>query len=138
MPFPPPASTFPLDPPSLPVSLLKAPREITIFSYDEAHQYHPDDRSLRYYYTPSLPAMLSEGFETFQKHDDSVDEHLDGLLKAIMELEERTGEMVRVDVVTWRGMMTKVMAAPFDRRDGYVSWDVVVGRVWLANEGYGS
>lgn len=116
-----PVSTFPLNPPSgqrLPVTLLKAPREITIFSYDDAHHYHDDDRSLRYYYTPSLPAKLSEGFDTFQKHDDSVDEHLDGLLKAIMELERRTGEKVKADAVTWRGMMTKVMAAPFENRDG--------------------
>lgn len=42
------------------------------------------------------------------KHDDSVDEHLDGLLAAIVKLEEKTSERVSVDFVTWRGMMTKV------------------------------
>lgn len=36
-----------------------------------------------------------------------------------MELEQKSGERVKADVVTWRGMMTKIMALPFDRRDGY-------------------
>jgi hypothetical protein len=50
------------------------------------------------------------GFETFDKHDDSVDEHLDGLLKAIMALEEEEGKKIDAQVVTWRGMITKVSA----------------------------
>jgi RAT1-interacting protein len=63
---------------------------------------------LNYYYPPKLPADLSSGFDTFRKWDDSIDEHLDGLLKAIMALEEKSGERTQTDVVTWRGMMTRV------------------------------
>lgn len=52
------------------------------------------------------------------KHDDSVDGHLDGLLAAMIELEKKTGQKVKADVVTWRGMMTKFMTLPFDLRNG--------------------
>jgi len=56
-----------------------------------------------------LGADLSRGFDTFQKLDDSEDEHLDGLLKAIIDLEKKQGKNLEgVDFITWRGMMTKV------------------------------
>lgn len=89
-------------------SAVRKPQEITCFSYNSEHQYVGDDSSLRYYYTPELPSDLNRGFQTFIKHDDKVDEHLDSLLRAIEELERKTGERVKADVVTWRGMMTKV------------------------------
>ncbi|KAJ0114945.1 hypothetical protein J7T55_004688 [Diaporthe amygdali] len=57
--------------------------EFACFSYDDEHQYHYGDRSLRWYYTPRLGADLSQGFETFVKHDDSVAEHLDNNVKPI-------------------------------------------------------
>lgn len=53
---------------------------------------------------------MSEGFETFEELNDERDDHLEGLLMSLEEVERREG--VRVmgagDVVTWRGMMTKV------------------------------
>ena len=39
--------------------------------------------------------------------DDASDEHLDGLLEALIEAERRDGKKTEADVVTWRGMMTK-------------------------------
>lgn len=78
-----------------------------------------DDSSLRYYYTPEMGADLSVGYDTFIKQDDSKDEHLDGMLKAIMELEQRTGKRTQADILTWRGMMTKLMTAPFEKFDGF-------------------
>lgn len=63
---------------------------------------------MRWYYTPTLGADLSQGFESFVKHDDSVDEHLDSLLKTIMAHEKKTGQKIDADLVTWRGCMTKV------------------------------
>jgi RAT1-interacting protein len=94
-------------------------KEFTCFSYDENHQFHQDASSLKYYYTPRLGADLSQGFDTFQKQDDSTDEHLDSLLKAIMAHEQKEGKKTDANVVTWRGMMTKIMAAPFERFDGF-------------------
>ena len=56
---------------------------------------------------------LSGGFERFRKLQER-DEHLDGLLKTILELEKKDGHLQKADIVTWRGMMTKIMTAPFD------------------------
>ncbi|KAI5293751.1 decapping endonuclease targeting mRNA [Ascosphaera acerosa] len=93
---------------------IKRPREIAYFSFDDEHNFRLDESGLRYYYPPALPADLNRGFDTFKKRDDSVDTHLDSLLETIIALEKETGEACNVDIVTWRGMMTKIMTAPFD------------------------
>lgn len=92
---------------------------------------------MRWYYTPQLGTDLSQGFDKFVKHDDSVAEHLDSLLKTIMRHEQETKKKIDANVVTWRGVLTKVcwclyfhlegqwltrpqiMSSPFDDRDGY-------------------
>ncbi len=82
-------------------------QEIGYFSYDEKHEFHLDERSLRYYYPPKIGVDLSKGFDTFEQLDDTVDDHLDSLLKTIIDLEQRNGTKVVADIITWRGMMTK-------------------------------
>ncbi|CAK7269001.1 decapping endonuclease targeting mRNA [Sporothrix epigloea] len=97
-------------------------QEITCFSYDDEHALHLDDRSLRWYYPPQFPQDmdLSRGFDTFIKHEDeAVDEHLDSLLAAVAAHEQTTGSKIEAQVVTWRGLMTKIMATPYDDRDGF-------------------
>ncbi|KAI5924298.1 RAI1-domain-containing protein [Camillea tinctor] len=97
---------------------VKRPKEIACFSYDDKHEFHLGDSSLQWYYPPELGADLSKGFDNFDKHDDSKDEHLDSLLKTIMAHEEEEGKKIDAGIVTWRGMMTKIMSTPFDDRDG--------------------
>ncbi|KAE8351182.1 RAI1-domain-containing protein [Aspergillus coremiiformis] len=98
---------------------IRRPKEITCFSYDDQHSFRLGDSSLRFYYPPHLPADLNCGFDTFQKLDDSADEHLDALLATIMVLEKETGKKCEADIITWRGMMTKIMTAPFDNLNGF-------------------
>ncbi|PWW80342.1 RAI1-domain-containing protein [Tuber magnatum] len=100
-------------------SQIRRPQQITHFSYDDHRRLHHDQSSLKSYYAPPLGSDLSSGFESFRKHDSSIDEHLDGLLLAIVELERRSGKKVAADIITWRGMMTKFMTLPFDMRDGF-------------------
>ncbi|EDN92963.1 hypothetical protein SS1G_08828 [Sclerotinia sclerotiorum 1980 UF-70] len=83
------------------------PQEIAHFSYDDSHEFRLDDSSIRWYYPPDLGTDLNRGFETFRKHDDSKDEHLDSLLRALIEKEKVTNVKTEADVITWRGMMTK-------------------------------
>jgi RAT1-interacting protein len=40
--------------------------------------------------------------------DDTTDDHLDSLLKTLVAQEQDTGEKTDADIITWRGMMTKV------------------------------
>jgi hypothetical protein len=104
---------------------VRRPKEFTYFSYDEEHQYHQDARSLRYYYPPRLGADLSRGFDDFKQHDDSKDEHIDSLLKTLIAYERDTGQEWAADIVTWRGMITKVL-----QKSSCVH-DLNVGRSWL-------
>ena len=90
-------------------TVLNLPQEIACFSYDDKHEYKLDDSSIRYYYPPTLGADLSKGFDTFEKLDDSRDDHLDSLLKTIAAHEQQQGKRVEADIITWRGMMTKVI-----------------------------
>ncbi|EEH02596.1 HLA class III protein Dom3z [Histoplasma capsulatum G186AR] len=87
-------------------------QEIAYFSYDDQHNFHLDESSLRYYYPPRLPVDLKKGFDTFEKLDDTGDEHLDALLETIIDLEKRTGAKCEADLITWRGMMTKFHLSP--------------------------
>ncbi|KAL2039183.1 hypothetical protein N7G274_008232 [Stereocaulon virgatum] len=98
---------------------IRRPKEIAYFSYDDEHKFHLDERSLRYYYPPRLGADLSKGFNTFQQLNDTADDHLDSLLNTIIDLERRTGTKCTADIITWRGMMTKIMATPFDNMNGF-------------------
>ncbi|KAI0471083.1 RAI1-domain-containing protein [Xylariaceae sp. FL0804] len=98
---------------------VKRPKEIACFSYDDKHEFHLDDSSMQWYYPPQLGADLSKGFESFDKHDDSADEHLDSLLATIMAHEREEGKKIDAQLVTWRGMLTKIMSTPFDDRDGF-------------------
>ncbi|KAK1819672.1 decapping endonuclease targeting mRNA [Friedmanniomyces endolithicus] len=104
---------------------IRRPREFAHFSYDDTHALKPlSAESLSYYYPPVFGAPgveehrpdLSAGFKTFRQRDDSVDEHLDGLLDTLQAYEEALllkiegGEdevevanvRVKADVVTWR------------------------------------
>ncbi|CZR59130.1 related to RAI1-nuclear protein that binds to and stabilizes the exoribonuclease Rat1p, require [Phialocephala subalpina] len=98
---------------------IKRPKEIACFSYDDQHQFRLDDSSIRWYYPPTLGADLSRGFDTFQKLDDTADDHLESLLKTIIAHEQKEGKRTEAEFITWRGMMTKLMAAIFSDRDGF-------------------
>ncbi|KAI9697938.1 MAG: decapping endonuclease targeting mRNA [Candelina mexicana] len=99
---------------------IRRPKEIACFSYDNEHEYHPDDSSMRWYYPPRLGADLSSGFDTFRKLDDTADDHLDSLLKTLIGWEKENGTRCEADVITWRGMMTKIMTTPFENFNGFI------------------
>ncbi|GAB7347934.1 hypothetical protein MBLNU459_g5448t1 [Dothideomycetes sp. NU459] len=101
---------------------IKKPTEIAYFSYDNNHVLLPfSDVSLRYYYPPifstgyedndKFPIDLSRGYDTFRKRSDAPDEHLDGLLDTLIEAEKREGRKTEIDLITWRGMMTKASSS---------------------------
>ncbi|KAF5018212.1 hypothetical protein F66182_9815 [Fusarium sp. NRRL 66182] len=114
---------------------VKRPKEFACFSYDDNHEYRQDDSSLKYYYTPRLGADLSKGFDTFQKLDDTGDDHLDSLLKTIISHEKETGKKIDANIVTWRGMMTKIMATPFEQMDGFIEENNAYKMASRANQG---
>lgn len=60
---------------------------------------------------------LSKGFESFIKYDDTaVNLHLNPLLDTIEQYEAKNKTKLDADILTWRGMMTKILSAPFDSK----------------------
>ena len=114
---------------------IKRPREVTEFSFDNQHVCFPlDSRSLRYYYPPffEVPGEaaqrridLSKGYDTFEKYNDSTNLHLNPLLDTIRQHEQQTGASLDADILTWRGMMTKVDRDPPARSWSWQSADVL-------------
>ncbi|KAK0366703.1 decapping endonuclease targeting mRNA [Friedmanniomyces endolithicus] len=126
---------------------IRRPREFAHFSYDDTHTLKPlSAESLSYYYPPlsGAPGVedhrpdLSAGFKTFRQRDDSVDEHLDGLLDTLQAYEETLlgkvggGEdevevanvRVTADVITWRDRSSRDR---FMERGGLVltTWQIL-------------
>lgn len=101
-------------------------------SHSRLRDLHHDSRGLKYYYPPELNVLLCEGLDTFQQLPDADDEHLDGLLASLAHLEQQRSQKpsavdvadgsaegmpnsdtdaspnVQTDIITWRGMITKV------------------------------
>ncbi|KAF1933428.1 RAI1-domain-containing protein [Didymella exigua CBS 183.55] len=95
---------------------IKRPREVAHFSYDDNHEYRDDDSSINYYVPPPMGTDMKEGFDTFKHYEEKEDPHLDSLLKALIYKEgnDASAAKIKADFVTWRGMMTKIMTAPYD------------------------
>lgn len=100
---------------------VRQPVELASFSFDARRQLHHDDSSLAYYWPISHPGVsLSTGFEQLTSRDESIDEHLDALLESLIHYESKHGSSkTSVDIVTWRGMVTKFLTCPYARKDGF-------------------
>ncbi|EAU83095.1 rai1 [Coprinopsis cinerea okayama7 len=101
------------------------PTQITTFSYDGNHVQEFNDSALRYYVDPPPSARLDYGYDRWIKKPDDRG-RLDPLLKALNRLKKdqaKAGLVPDNGVVCWRGIMTKILTAPYEDRDG---WDLNV------------
>jgi RAT1-interacting protein len=107
------------------------PTQIASFSFDEERRLHHDDRSRRFYHPPPRNVNLNHRFEQRIDRDDSVDEHLDGLLASLINLGSKDVDQDRhraqADVITWRGMMTKMCTIMYEDRQGFEMNAMLVG-----------
>lgn len=78
------------------------PRLLGTYSHLTDRRIVHDDSSMAYYRAAPLGADLTYGVDTRVERDESVEEHLDGLVESL----QRMGERAR-GVVTWRGMLTR-------------------------------
>ncbi|CAG8780840.1 14890_t:CDS:2, partial [Acaulospora morrowiae] len=108
------------------------PVEIMSFSYDDKRNLHMDDRELKYYYPPDLENCdLSRGYEKFIQREDGsgptpIHSLLDALAHAKMLSQDKN--LTRVDLVSWRGIFTKILCTPYNRNEpwelGATLWNV--------------
>ncbi|KAL0082305.1 hypothetical protein F4703DRAFT_1739362 [Phycomyces blakesleeanus] len=97
------------------------PAEITSYSIDHNRQVWFDDRELKYYYPPN-GKDLYVGFDKFIKRDESIPEHIDTLLDALTNARQKASnpQLAQADIVTWRGIMTKIMCTPTTRNEPWM------------------
>ncbi|KAF8522382.1 RAI1 like PD-XK nuclease-domain-containing protein [Gautieria morchelliformis] len=103
------------------------PHQLLSFSYtslpapDDARQrvrtLEWNNSSMRYLVPPPPSADLAYGYERWIKRPEERG-RLDGLLEACLR-KECEAERARASVVTWRGVVTKILTSPYEDRDGY-------------------
>ncbi|KAL1407664.1 decapping endonuclease targeting mRNA [Vanrija albida] len=116
----------PVDALDLPPRNLPAPPQyrqpvlITTYSHLADRSIEPGDASMAWYRGAPAGADLRYGLERRIERDESVDEHLDGLVDSLRRAIEERGAAERPGgVVTWRGMLTRILTAPYEERDGW-------------------
>ncbi|OCH88558.1 RAI1-domain-containing protein [Obba rivulosa] len=115
-----------------PVSF-QQPTPLLTFSYDQSRTLSFTDSALRYYVDPPHGAELRYGYERWIKRPEEKG-RIDGLLKAISRVKQKMedsggggSEWLRgIGIVSWRGVMTKILTAPYEDRDG---WEMNVMQV---------
>lgn len=97
---------------------LKQPKQLSSWS-QIGNDYYPDTRALRYYYFPDSELdrdlNLGVGFSAYQKVPDT-NQHLDGVLNAIMHLEKSSNQKIDSNMVTWRGILSRIIGISVDSR----------------------
>ncbi|PFH48775.1 hypothetical protein AMATHDRAFT_64726 [Amanita thiersii Skay4041] len=88
------------------------PFQLISFSYSSTHEFEFSDSSLRYYVDPPLNVRLDHGFMRWIRRPEERG-RLDSLLKAYSRVNKEYS-MGEVGVVSWRGVMTKILSAIYD------------------------
>ncbi|KAI5892903.1 RAI1-domain-containing protein [Schizophyllum commune H4-8] len=98
------------------------PSPLVSFSYTPARVLEFTNSALKYYIPPPRSGLrLDYGYERWVRRPEERG-RLDGLLKAYARVLER-GAAGQIGIVSWRGVMTKILTAPYEDRDG---WDLNV------------
>ena len=96
------------------------PIEVSHFSKTKSGETFFDSRNLKRTRDPQLPFDLNEGFANFRDRD-RLDKYPAPLLPLFESL-ERSGKaslLLDVDVLSWRGNMSKLLCAPWESWEGF-------------------
>ncbi|KAG9128077.1 decapping endonuclease targeting mRNA [Ceratobasidium sp. 392] len=91
------------------------PQQLTCFSYTPQRELCFDTSALKFYVPAPLNADLGYRYEHWTKRPEERG-RIDSLLRAI-EQEHVASERKKGAFVAWRGVVTKLMVAPFETRD---------------------
>lgn len=124
---------------------LKQPKELFSYSRNIDGDWNLDEAeskesALSYFYFPDTYVDqrfdLQAGFKTFKKIPDADNRaHFPLLLGAIQQHEQTTGKKTKADIITFRGIMTKLLALPYNMNSGFqlyvVGYD---GQLFIKND----
>lgn len=120
--------TFACFPPSRyqsgPPTTFREPSNVGEFSLDDRRRFHNDASAKKFYYGVGkvdsgsrVEFDLRKGYDTFVKRDESEKEYLDFILRWIAE---NNFNLSSVDFVSWRGLLTKLLTTPYEKREGWI------------------
>lgn len=102
-------------------SSIKQPKEVCNFSRDESGNYHYEEeevqKQLSYYYFPDSfierKYDLKQGYSKFKKipEEENVGD-FKALLKAVTKHEQSLGAKIDSNIITFRGILTKLLTLP--------------------------
>ncbi|KAJ3537354.1 hypothetical protein NMY22_g5621 [Coprinellus aureogranulatus] len=106
--------------PNAPVKQIpfQKPAQLMTYSHDAKHAQRFDNSAMRYYVDPPMGARLDYGYDRWIRKPDERG-RLDGLLQAFLEMRTKGGMLPDNGAVSWRGIMTKILTAPYEERDGW-------------------
>ncbi|TFK40441.1 RAI1 like PD-XK nuclease-domain-containing protein [Crucibulum laeve] len=113
--------TYPPQTPITKQTPFQLPTQVLSFSYSDQHELEFTDSALRYFVGPPLGAKLGYGYDRWVRKPDTRG-RIDALLRAIGKAKEdskKRGMVEGVGVVCWRGVMTRILTAPYEDRDGW-------------------
>ncbi|KZT23079.1 RAI1-domain-containing protein [Neolentinus lepideus HHB14362 ss-1] len=110
------------NPPQVKPVPFQQPTFLLTFSYTPSHELVWNDSAMRHYVDPPPGAELRYGYERWIKRPEERG-RIDSLLKAWTRARNMYGGMPGIGVVSWRGVITKILTAPYQERDG---WDLNV------------
>ncbi|KAF5340876.1 hypothetical protein D9758_012156 [Tetrapyrgos nigripes] len=97
------------------------PTQVISFSYTPEHVQEFTNSALRYFSEPPLGAQLGYGYERWIRRPEERG-RIDSLLKAFDRVKNEGKSPVSLDdigVVSWRGVMTRILTAPYEDQDGW-------------------
>ncbi|TDL20754.1 RAI1-domain-containing protein [Rickenella mellea] len=97
--------------------LFQHPNQLISFSYSSSHHQEFTNVALKYFVDPPPSADLSFRYESWIKRPESRG-RLDSLLSACLRDEVKM-DLSRAGIVSWRGVVTKILTAPYEERDGW-------------------
>ncbi|KAF7374739.1 RAI1 domain-containing protein [Mycena sanguinolenta] len=103
------------------------PTQIISFSYTPARELEFTDSALRFLASPPPRAQLTHGYDSWVRRPETRP-RIDGLLRALSAARAKRHPALAngVGAVGWRGVLTRILTAPYEERDG---WDMNVMRV---------
>ncbi|CDK25625.1 unnamed protein product [Kuraishia capsulata CBS 1993] len=109
---------------------LKQPKELFAYSMHADGTVTFDNSNLAYYYFPDSELNnpqgvdLIGGYTKYQKAEEEDPGSLRPLLESIANYEKQYGK-IKVDIITWRGVMRKIMTVPHTGKDEPLNLDII-------------
>nr|GAT48743.1 predicted protein [Mycena chlorophos] len=96
------------------------PTPLLSFSYTPAHELVFNDSALRYYVPPPARAKLSHGYDRWIRRPEERS-RIDSLLRALSRAQSQKHPALAsgVGAVGWRGVLTRILTAPYEEREGW-------------------